>query len=164
MKEMLLNSLIGLISVIGVGVTGYTATKVIDLSIAFAAHETEFNSAKVAINRNTTDVGDIQANEMEEGKIIAQELNNLRLYIEESKDETIRQVTIQNLEKGIRDLAQNIALERAELDRLNRVINGGTAAPPSEETYRAKTRALANISASEVQMAAKSRELQRLMR
>ena len=95
--------------------------------------------------------------------LIASELENNRLLTEEYFQQLRREIHIESLEDQINDLVDSIAREQAELDRQMRIINGGSASGPTEETFRARDRAAANISSLEARMESRVRELNRLM-
>lgn len=96
--------------------------------------------------------------------VIANRLENNRLLTEEYFESLSRQIRVGSLEQEITTITDSIARERAELDRLMRIINGNSAAGPSEETFRARDRAQVNITTFEARLDSRVRELNRLMR
>lgn len=100
----------------------------------------------------------------EDALVIAESINDTRLLTEEYFQRLSNQIAINSLETQIAELTGLIATEQAEIDRLERVINGNSAAPPSEETYRARERAIQYLDAYNAKLAAAVRELNRLMR
>ena len=116
-----------------------------------------------AVAQVTADYNEHIDAQTQSARIIAEELANTRLLVEEKYISLSIQMEITRLEDNIKEITRQITTEKNESDRLDRVINGNTAAPPSEETYRAKERVTGAIRAYEAELQQSVRELNRLM-
>lgn len=98
-----------------------------------------------------------------DASVIADELGNLRLLIEEKADESDRQRTIDKLELRIAQSQNDIIVAQSEKNRTTRIINGNGVSPASPETYASYDNAVKQIELLEARIAADGRALARIM-
>lgn len=118
-------------------------------------------SAQVEANRQENESHLLQHNA--DAVVIARELENVSLLTEEYFQSLSRKIDIRALEQQIQELTNAIAIEQSEFDRLERINNGNTAAPPSDESLRAQARSRERIASLNARLSGAVRELNRLM-
>lgn len=121
------------------------------------------NSNAVAVAYITEEVDEHLSRHNEDAIVIASSINDARLLTEEYFQRLSIQIEINSLEAQIAELIGNISREQSEIDRLDRIINGNSSTPASEETFRARRRSQQYIESYDAQMDAAVRELNRLM-
>lgn len=165
MKDFLASvaSLLVIVGAVSIAPDSWFLEKFYDISRQTADNRSEIQAGRIERDEIIEELAIHLDQHNEDARVIAQAINDARLLTEEKYLELSIQIRVNALETKIAELTSAIAREQAEVDRLDRVINGKAAAPASEETYRSRRRSVQYIDAYNSQLDAAVRELNRLM-